>query len=1117
MQEFEFCGRFGMECRASLNQKEQMEVAAPFQIKYPKIFRTQTNSIHRTPHSNTLLTKTTHGKSTVDCCNSSLQNDSLQNPGSHLEDNKTTTGVHESDTVGFINSDIFPPRRNYPFTFFKSNTIVIKENYDRGLHPLEITQKDLESTSEWTRLPYNIEKDSKALEHELPLELFDETTPDLDAVFNRFLHEANDNNNGSGIALEGNNWTGWSRLHALDGKFRWEKCTILAYDKSRKLFEIQWETQGGRKWVKRLNLLFRSEDQEAFQQRIRAARLLRDQIKKELVFEAFIDKREVDGLISILDEDACGRINFKVDSSGDVQFSEESLLAVKDMCIQCLKEIEVQMFFIRSQKQRSLTDKGLQNLRVSRPVPDKGCVNVCSQSIKKGHSGGIELSESQWRDEFVELVGLSERSLLIANSSFLQTLQDLVADWDISTTSMFQYSMNPEDLPMSLAEFSNIQETHLVDVTDVIRSDWIYKVMSMIESLTTQGRASSDSKESPPLIHSAVLESIDRLTKVISLMMSSQLKSSVLLSISQWEHFWHNYNNGLKDDDDSARQESRKQCSLFEIGVVWDGTKFEFEPKLEHFRHLANCQLEKMLVLTSDVSDISSKIKHAASDKKLPSIHETHSSVVQAKTKIEDIFSQNERSAFKVLEQLSVFKSVAEMDENCLEISPKESLRMTVVAAVQSLRQSLDEIDSLDNNDPEIHTPLYYIQIGEIKTWLAGKIKKQQSSLLNLLVDEWNSKNDRFLSTFHSHEVLMSKPPNSIEDLCKIRENCSEIKLKLKDTEKEISENNEAFHILHDNQVILEDDAVSIYWQVQFWPEKIREILHETQHTLNERQQQLENDLKTDISNLEQKITSLKTEVKDFAVWSEIKQHNEKIETGQELKKELDDLINLSELYKSRQLAIQLPVMDCEMLTDLKQKLDLHLETWILASNVIVQIPEVFELEIESIKASELYQMLQDWECKTKQLEESGQEEILTLLEEIKTRTTGFAQQLPMVEWIANKDLKQRHWAAISAALGVPMIHLSDHSVNSLIALGVNQISEEVRKQSKAATEEANVHRSLTESEVEWNAVKLETAFFDQIGMVVKQIFLNISSLRGQCFDECKSYPRKLHDSIKQP
>lgn len=101
--------------------------------------------------------------------------------------------------------------------------------------------------------------------------------------------------------------------------------------------------------------------------------------------------------------------------------------------------------------------------------------------------------------------------------------------------------------------------------------------------------------------------------------------------------------------------------------------------------------------------------------------------------------------------------------------------------------------------------------------------------------------------------------------------------------------------------------------------------------------------------------------MKEFTAISDVKQHDERIETGQDLKRELEDLMKLTELYKSRQLAIQLPVMDSQILADLKQKLELYLETWVLAARVSTQIPEIFEREIGALEADELHQMLHEW------------------------------------------------------------------------------------------------------------------------------------------------------------
>lgn len=167
----------------------------------------------------------------ADCCFKGHKAKSPNIATMSVEEKTFTTEPDGSCTKGYINPDVFPPRYSCPFTFFKHDNSIKEARSDQTLHPLEMTPKDLESTSVWTKLLYDFEQDSKALEHELPLENFDEIRPDNDEVLNLYLKSANKDDSESGTASEETHWTGWSRWHSLDGRFCWKSCKILNYDK----------------------------------------------------------------------------------------------------------------------------------------------------------------------------------------------------------------------------------------------------------------------------------------------------------------------------------------------------------------------------------------------------------------------------------------------------------------------------------------------------------------------------------------------------------------------------------------------------------------------------------------------------------------------------------------------------------------------------------------------------------------------------------------------------------------------------------------------------------------------------------------------------------------------
>ena len=95
----------------------------------------------------------------------------------------------------------------------------------------------------------------------LPLELFD--SPDFEPVPPEQLILRPDGTPGAGAR---------SRFFLQSGEFTWRRCAVHGYDGASGLFTITWEGGGGSgKQVKRLNLIFDSDDPARFELRLHAA------------------------------------------------------------------------------------------------------------------------------------------------------------------------------------------------------------------------------------------------------------------------------------------------------------------------------------------------------------------------------------------------------------------------------------------------------------------------------------------------------------------------------------------------------------------------------------------------------------------------------------------------------------------------------------------------------------------------------------------------------------------------------------------------------------------------------------------------------------------------------
>lgn len=139
--------------------------------------------------------------------------------------------------------------------------------------------------------PYARELPTKASET-LPLELFD--NPEFETVPPEQLILGPDGALGARAR---------SRYFLQSGEFTWKPCSALSYDPADGTFEIQWEGSSSRKRVKRLNLVFDSEDPARFELRLATAMAWQQQAQDAMLFHRAAEAVALpDGPLHYLDE-----------------------------------------------------------------------------------------------------------------------------------------------------------------------------------------------------------------------------------------------------------------------------------------------------------------------------------------------------------------------------------------------------------------------------------------------------------------------------------------------------------------------------------------------------------------------------------------------------------------------------------------------------------------------------------------------------------------------------------------------------------------------------------------------------------------------------------------------
>lgn len=77
---------------------------------------------------------------------------------------------------------------------------------------------------------------------------------------------------------------------------------------------------------------------------------------------------------------------------------------------------------------------------------------------------------------FRDMLTNVEKTSLLATKIFQKTLQSYYAELDIRSMLLVDVTMEDLHMPAELRDFQEAQETYLLEITDMLKSDWVLKV-----------------------------------------------------------------------------------------------------------------------------------------------------------------------------------------------------------------------------------------------------------------------------------------------------------------------------------------------------------------------------------------------------------------------------------------------------------------------------------------------------------------------------------------------------------------------------------------------------------------------------------------------------------------
>ncbi len=358
------------------------------------------------------------------------------------------------------------------------------------------------------------------------------------------------------------------------------KPNLHALNREKDSYEIQWLNSPKTKWVKRLNLFFEDESRLGFRFRLRQARRRKEQIEREARYHDYVHKQPFRN-IDVLDDRFRRRVTQRCGNDAAARMPSVASEFMEDARADfkfAVKAAIVDYLFGDYDGAAHLAAANVQPIRVSQRVPEIGFVNLAALPqgcMLVSQDGQLEEAHDVLTEPFSLRLADIQRGGMSGSGALLQALQQFYIELDVRSLKIADVAMTGLSLPAKLQDFVKVQRMHRDEIADQLSTDWTMKVIAIVEKLIPsgppaqqQGRSAfetgnggldsplvpSSPPGSPPGKAPAAQEpevnkaQVMRFVKMLSLIMTDQLRTAVFGSIEQYRSFWRQYDFQLWEE-----------------------------------------------------------------------------------------------------------------------------------------------------------------------------------------------------------------------------------------------------------------------------------------------------------------------------------------------------------------------------------------------------------------------------------------------------------------------------------------------------------------------------------------------------------------------------------------
>ena len=429
--------------------------------------------------------------------------------------------------------------------------------------------------------------------------------------------------------------------------------------------------------------------------------------------------------------------------------------------------------------------------------------------------------------------------------------------------------------------------------------------------------------------------------------------------------------------------------------------------------------------------------------------------------------------------------------------------------------------------------PLAVIVCDGIKSTLVSKCNEMLEVLHGYIIEDVRDRNENITQRYNDILTTVSTEPRNEEELVELAKFVEASETLVSDLQAEVEDCFEWLGALGINLHDTSWEAFRLAWSTKEWPKKLLLALSKTQQGIENNKQRMLDKLEADKEDFERELASIGEAVKEAALQGDIEKLNQIYEDVCTVATRLQDAAETAASFRRREAAFNLEETEYSIIAELESELDPYLKLWSMTFEFRTNKGEWIGGSFLALNAAEVSADVTSWWTQSYKLNKTLADSSPAAAEvamQLRAETTEFRKNVPLIEALGSPALRDRHWEALSLAIGHDLIPDMELTLESMVNMDIMQYLDKIDEVTMVANKEFALQKKLKAMNEEWAEIEFVCSPYtrdtkeprtsvvggtdDIIALLDDQIVgaqgMLGSSFIAPIYPECKAFERKL-------